>query len=419
VPPVVAPAAPAAPEQTLLDHLTQSVFLKDCECRFVAVNQAFCTGLGHPRSAILGRDDFAFYPRGMAEKFRADDLRILREGVTLEVEEQNLLGDQLRTVRVVKAPVRGSDGAIRGLIGIFWDVTETRHLETQLRQAQKLNAVAQLAGGIAHDFNNMLTVVLGNLALAQLELARLAHPETPAIAELLRCAESAGHRAADLTRQLLLFSRRAQPRLEPASLNDCVQQILAAFPLGQAIQVAQHLESKLNRCQLDVGQIKQAVRQLLANAHDAMPQGGALLVQTQNVTLIPESAAHRPQPPGLTTVIAPVMHPDARTGEFVRLRISDAGPGMSPDVLAKRFEQFESAKGLGRGPGLSLAMVASIAKDHEGWIEWHSAPGQGTRFDLYLPRMFAPATAPAAPEDDSAPILRIEDRKAARKLGRV
>jgi PAS domain S-box-containing protein len=393
------------------------VFLKDCECRFIAVNQAFCTGLGHPRAAILGRDDFAFYPRGLAEKYRADDVRILRDGVTLEVEEQNLLGDQLRTVRVVKAPVRGSDGAIRGLLGIFWDVTETRNLETQLRHAQKLSDVAQLAGGIAHDFNNMLTVVLGNLALAQLELARLAIPEAPAVAELLRCAESAGQRAADLTRQLLLFARRAQPRPEPASLNDCVQQALAAFPLATAIQVALHLDPKLCRAQLDMGQIKQVVRQLLANAQDAMPQGGALLVQTQNATLVPESAAHRPQPPGLATLILPVMHPEARPGEFVRLRVSDAGPGISPEVLARLFDSFGFAKGVGRGAGLGLAMVASIAKDHDGWIECHSAPGQGTRFDLYLPRMFAPGPAPAATAAaDAAPVALIKERKSGPQL---
>jgi len=412
-------AVHAAPEQTLLDQLTQSVFLKDRQGCFVAVNQAFCAGLSRPRADILGQDDFAFYPRGLAEKYRADDQQILREGVALEVEEQNLQGGQLRTVRVVKSPVRSPGGEIQGILCIFWDISEQRCLEAQLRQAQKMSAIAQLAGGIAHDFNNLLTGVLGNLSLAQLELSRAAWPEASAVAELLRHAEAASQRAAELTRQLLIFSRRVQPRPEPASLNDGVRQVLAGFTTRSTICLDTHLDPNLGLVLMDAAQLQQVARHLLGNAQEAMPDGGTLTVQTQNVTLVPEAAAHRPLPPGDQALILPVMHPDSRTGEFVRLRVSDTGAGISAEVLEHLFEPFFSTKGLGRGTGLGLAMAASIAKDHDGWLECHSAAGEGTRFDLYVPRLLAPAPARMAePTTPTATILLIDDHEVVRSIGK-
>jgi PAS domain S-box-containing protein len=410
----------AAPEQTLLDHLTQSVFLKDRQGRFVAVNQAFCAGLSRPRSDILGQDDFAFYPRGLAEKYRADDQQVLRDGATREVEEQNLQNGQLRTVRVVKSPVRGADGQIQGILGIFWDITEQRRLEAQLRQAQKMAAVAQLAGGIAHDFNNLLTGILGNLSLAQMELGRASWAEASGIAELLQLAETASQRAAELTRQLLIFSRRVQPRPEPASLNDGIRQILAGYSLSSTIRLHTDFDPDLGLVMVDAIQVQQLLRHLLGNAQEAMPDGGTLVVQTNNAIVTDEDADDTPLPFGSPPLLLPGKHPDRRRGEFVRLRVSDTGVGISADVLEQLFEPFFSTKGLGRGTGLGLAMAASIAKDHGGWLECHSGAGAGTRCDLFLPRLPAPSSQQTVePATFPATILFVDNHEVMHGIGKA
>jgi PAS domain S-box-containing protein len=406
----------AAPEQALLDHLTQSVFLKDREGRFVAVNQAFCAGLGRERAEIIGRDDFAFYPRGLAEKYRADDLQILTEGLPREVEEKNLQGGELRTVRVVKSPVRDRDGQIEGILGIFWDVTEQRQLETQLRQAQKMSAIAQLAGGIAHDFNNLLTVVLGNLTLAQLEVARLEGASN--VLELLHQAEAAGQRSAELTRQLLVFSRRVHPQPRQMTFDDCIRHVLTAITSPAAVELRVQLRSAPALAEVDPAQMQQFLRQLLTNAQDAMSQGGTLTVLSERVTLVPEPAAARRTSQGGDALVLAAKHPESRPGEFVRLTISDTGPGVSAEVLEHMFEPFFSTKTVGCGAGLGLAMAASIAKDHDGWLECHSAPNQGVRFDLYIPRVLAPLPVHAPTPSTAGTVLIIDDHEVVRTMGR-
>src|SRR5262249_9130989 len=186
---------------SLLENLEQAVWQKDTGLRFVAANGPLCRALGCAESDIVGKNDFDFFPPDLARKHRADDLRVLAEGKRLEVEEQVLIAGQRRQGRTVKTPVRDDQGRGVGGHGIFWDVTEQRALEAQLRQAQKMEAVGQLAGGVAHDFNNLLTAILGNLSLIVAGLPA-GHP-TRALAG---AAEQAGLRAATLTSQLLGFS---------------------------------------------------------------------------------------------------------------------------------------------------------------------------------------------------------------------
>ena len=159
--------ASEAKYRTLVENLEQNVFLKDAHFAFVAANRNFCEAVGRTEAEIVGRTDYDFYPPPLADKYREDDRRVLEEGQRLEVEEQTLIGGQMRTVRTVKTPVKDDRGGSVGVLGIFWDVTEQRSLEAQLRQAQKMEAVGLLAGGVAHDFNNLLTVILGNVALLQ------------------------------------------------------------------------------------------------------------------------------------------------------------------------------------------------------------------------------------------------------------
>src|SRR5262249_26739774 len=192
-------------------------FLKDTALRFVAVNAPFCRAVGRAEADILGKTDLDLYPPELAERNRAADRQVLARGARLEAEEQNLISGQLRTVRVVKTPVRREGGGVGGVLGIFWDVTEQRALEGQLQQAQKMEAVGLLAGGVAHEFNNLLTVILGNISLT-LHTTDDADPNH----ELLAAAELACTRAGDLTQQLLGFSRYGPWRPQPTHLRPVV-----------------------------------------------------------------------------------------------------------------------------------------------------------------------------------------------------
>jgi PAS domain S-box-containing protein len=391
--------------RTLVENLSQSIFLKDKELRFVAVNEPFCKNFGRTASELIGNDDYFLFPRHLAEKYRTDDRRVLEERRRLEIEEQTLMHGKTRTVQVVKTPVVDAQGQPIGVLGIFWDVTDQRNLEAQLRQAHKMEAVGQLAGGIAHDFNNLLTGILGNLSLALSDL-----PEVHPCRDLLVNAESAALRAAELTRQLLGFSRRAPLLQKAVNLNSVVEETIRllqrTFDPRITIEVA--CAPDLWAIQADSGSMGQVLMNLCLNARDAMPRGGKLVIQTANRRLDHE-AANR------TT--------EGRPGDYVHLQVRDTGAGMMPEVRERIFEPFFTTKEPGKGTGLGLAMVFGIVKAHGGWIECQSEPARGTTFDIYFPAITsASAPLPNAASTDGIrggqeTILLADDEQVVGRLG--
>ena len=392
--------------QSLVENLALSVFLKDSEFRFVAVNQPFCRNVGRSEAEILGTTDYDLYPTEMAEKYRAADERVLHQSQRMEIEEETLIEGRLRTVHTVKTPVKDGAGRIIGIVGSFWDVTDQRHLENQLRQAHKMEAVGQLAAGVAHDFNNLLTAILGNLALAAAD-ASMEGPRA-----WLHDAEKAGARAAELTQQLLSFTRQAVLRLEPTDLGASIQEVVGLLrrAIDPRINVVVQVPPDLWPVQADPGQMIQVLMNLCLNARDAMPGGGEIVLSAGNVPVEAEYAR---------------LHLDARPGDFVRLSVADNGPGIAPEIRQRIFEPFFTTKGPGKGTGLGLAIVYGIVRQHQGWISCESQVGEGTRFDIYLPRHAIhavparAATPTQVPPGQGETILLVDDEPLIRNLGRV
>lgn len=311
-----------------------------------------------------------------------------------------------RDYMIVDRIIRWPDGRdVRFELAV--DITERKRLEEQLRQSQKLEAVGRLAGGIAHDFNNLLTGVLGGLSLAMSDL----NPESPAFAKLLD-AETAAHRAAELTQQLLDFSRRESGPRKPANIAGLVREV--ARILRPAIDPRVALEVK---CQpgeqvasVNSSQFSQLLMNLCINARDAMPQGGRLTIETESVEIDENYCA---------------ANKSARPGRFVRLTVSDTGCGMDRPTMERMFEPFFTTKQPGEGTGLGLSVAYGIVKQHQGWMECESQPDKGTSFKVYLPVSPAGQTeaeqATRRPQDQfggTETILIVEDNQIVQNLAR-
>ncbi|MES2694453.1 MAG: response regulator [Verrucomicrobiota bacterium] len=263
-------------------------------------------------------------------------------------------------------PLRES-GEMGHLVGVAMDITRRKHLEAQLLQAQKMEAVGQLAGGIAHDFNNMLTVINGYARLL-LDAGTL----TPEANHSLTQIYNAGVRASNLTRQLLVFSRKHSVERRAVDLNGVVDEIATMLRrvIGEHIGLKLKLAAAPAMADADPGMIEQVLMNLAVNARDAMTGGGELTIGTEPIAI--EDAATR-------------HHTDARPGEFICLSVRDTGSGISPENLPRIFEPFFTTKDVGRGTGLGLAMVFGIVQQHKGWVEVESTVGAGTCFRVLLP----------------------------------
>ena len=288
------------------------------------------------------------------------------------------------------------------------DTTQRLNLEAQLRQSQKMESVGQLAAGVAHDFNNMLTIIQGHSSSL---LLRPTLPEE--ISDPVQAIYFAAERAASLTRQLLMFSRKNVMQPRPLDLREIVGNMgkMLQRLIGENITLEFHPPAELPLVLGDSGMMEQIVMNLSVNARDAMPRGGALTIGIETAR-IDENYIE--------------THPEAHVGNFVRLRVTDTGIGMNATTLAHIFEPFFTTKEIGKGTGLGLATVYGIVKQHDGWLEVASEPGHGTTFDLFFPTGNEMAVAakekitPAMPvvAGGTETILIVEDEPVLREMAR-
>jgi PAS domain S-box-containing protein len=273
----------------------------------------------------------------------------------------------LRWVRNTAVPRFDNDEKLLDYDGLITDITPLKQLEAQLRQAQKMEAVGQLAGGVAHDFNNILTAIVGYGNLLVMKL-----PENDALSSYTRQILASAQRAAHLTQSLLAFSRKQAVELKPVDVNAVIGQVekLLARIIGEDIEFKTKLTAGDLPVMADSGQIEQVMMNLATNARDAMPNGGLLTIEAGAFEMGEDFLAD---------------HAYGKPGAYALITVSDTGDGMNEEVRAKIFEPFFTTKEVGKGTGLGLAMAYGIIKQHKGYIDVSSEPGMGAKFNIYLP----------------------------------
>jgi PAS domain S-box-containing protein len=374
------------------------------EGRFLELNEGFTRMVGWTREEVLGRSsiDLGIWAEpGDRQRIAA----LIRAGqpVTNESVVMRHKTGELR--QCLFSADKIEIGGQTCLLAVVRDVTDRQRLEAQLRHAQKMESVGQLAGGVAHDFNNILTVIQGHASFL-LEDPSLRPTALDSVRQIRQSAEF----AANLTRQLLLFSRKQVLRPVRLALNDVVARMshLLQSVVGETIALEFAPAPGLPEIQADVGMVEQVLLNLAVNARDAMPHGGRLAIATLSLTADAEYVWRVPQ---------------ARPGRMVGLRVRDSGVGIPAEVIPRIFDPFFTTKKEGKGTGLGLATVYGIVQQHAGWIEVESQPGQGATFTVWFPEQGAAAPESAPPEPTLSSNLRgtetilvVEDKDSVRTL---
>ncbi len=391
----------------VVEQTAESVLITDCEGRIEYINPAFTVLTGYEPGDVLGRQ-----PSLLRSGRHDDDFykelwdTILAGEIFHAVLVNRKKNGELFHADTTITPIKDGAGRVTHFVSTEQDITAHRELEQQLRQAQKMEAFGQLAAGVAHDFNNLLTIILGNSALMQLEEG-ISSSQLEALGEIEQSAE----RAANLTQQLLTFSRRQPMQPVDLDLNEVLGRMMKMLGrlIGEHIAIDVRAAADGAPTHADPSMMEQLVLNLAVNARDAMPEGGRLVLETARVDL--GSVPRRPDSA-------------ARPGCFVCLSVSDTGAGIEPENLPKIFEPFFTTKAVGSGTGLGLAAVFTIVEQHQGWIDVDSRVGEGTTFRLFLPRLpdsVAPKPIEArvrpGPRGQGA-VLLVEDEPAVRRFMR-
>ncbi|MCK5197884.1 MAG: PAS domain S-box protein, partial [Spirochaetales bacterium] len=355
--------------RVLVENANNWIWTLDLEGHLTFFNQAAEEASGYKGAEWIGQN---FTPIILPEELPAVQQiysEVLR-GKSKSYETRICTEDgKLITLAVNSAPLF-EDGVITGTVSMGQDITKQKQLETKLRQAQKMEAIGTLASGIAHDFNNILSGIIGYVSLMKLNIT----PDNPHFTEL-EAVISLVKRASDLTRQLLGFARGGRYQVQPVNLNNIINEVinLLSRTLDKSIRIKPVLDPNLSAVEGDAGQIQQMILNLCLNASDAMPKGGELLIETENLDINENSFGNIPNLPA---------------GSYVFLSVSDTGIGMDDETKERVFDPFFTTKeGIGKNKhsGLGLSMIYGIVKNHKGIIKVYSEPGEGTNFKIYLP----------------------------------
>jgi two-component system cell cycle sensor histidine kinase/response regulator CckA len=390
----------------LFDNASDLVCATAPDGRFLYVNRAWHDGIGYTDADLAGHRFLELVHADSRDRY-------------LDIVARALAGETLNHVELVLVTRSGAPITVEGnvsatvgdgqevtLRGIYRDVTERKRVEEQLRRAERMQAAGRLAGGVAHEVNNMMTGVIG---FSEFVLQSLAtdDPRRAEVQEIIK----AGSRAADVTRQLLAFTRQQLLRPEILELNQALGSVerLLRRSLGEEHRLEFHLSSDTGRVQADRGQLEQVLINLVLNSRDAMTGRGRVTISTEPV-ILDQAYAQRHGEAGIVP------------GEYVRLTVSDTGYGMTAEVQTQIFEPFFTTKPVGQGTGLGLSTVYGIVKQSGGFIWVYSEPGLGTAFKIYLPRLGAGEIAAPSPDGNGAlargseTILVVEDEEMVRAL---
>ena len=383
---------------TAVEQAVENIVITDLQGTIQYVNPAFEKTSGYtcgealgqnPRILKSGKQDAGFY-RKMWEVLKRGEIW---NGHFINKRKDGSLYEEEATI----SPIRDADGKIINYVAVKRDVTHELQLEAQYRQSQKMEAFGQLAGGVAHDFNNILAVIQLQAGLLKSEQSLSGEH-----LDFAREIEKSAQRGADLTRQLLLFSRKQTLQPKNLDLKGLVENIAKMLrrTLGEDFELQMKFAQEPLRIHADPGMVDQILLNLTVNARDAMPEGGQIIIETSAVEFDEVTAMQTAQ---------------ARPGMFVCLSVSDTGCGIPPEILPQIFEPFFTTKDVGKGTGLGLATVFGIVQQHNGWIHVYSEVNRGTTFRVYLPRQTKTSdteflwSPPASIHGGKETILLVED----------
>jgi PAS domain S-box-containing protein len=398
--------------RNILGSIEEGYFEVDLKGNFTFFNDQVCEITGYPRQELKGMNNRHYTSPATAQKMYQIFNQVYKTGKSAKITKYEIIRkDGTRKILEVSATLmRNIDDAPIGFRGVLRDVTDRiqaekdrKRLESQVQHAQKMEAIGTLAGGIAHDFNNLLMGFQGNISLMLMDLVE-DHPHC----EFLHNMERYVKRGSELTRQILGFARGGKYQVKTTILNDLINKNADMFSrTKKEITIHKKFQEDLWSVEVDQGQIEQVLLNLFVNAWQAMPGGGNLFLETENVTL-EENDYDKPY------AISP--------GRYVRISISDTGIGMDKATQERIFEPFFTTKGVGRGTGLGLASTYGIIKNHMGIINVYSEKGHGATFKIYLPaskkQVIKEKPRPEAAQGGTEMILLVDDEEMVADIGK-